>query len=154
MYFQFGKHGPALPLVHRFTDLQQIRGSIGYYKFGSARPPQSLCNLTRPEQSLLLAAPLSNSAGGLELCSSAVFADKSDADYQRILARIQAAADLHRREKRFDMPGFQPNLYFVRKLQEYGILPDELTPNQPVDPYQADRAYWDSFIHSAASGDN
>ena len=39
LYFQFGAEGPALPLVHKFTDLQAIRGSIGYYKFGSAGRP-------------------------------------------------------------------------------------------------------------------
>jgi hypothetical protein len=144
-YFRFGPQGPALPLVHAFADLQQIRGSIGYYKCGNARPPQSLCNLTRPEMSLLLRAPLSRGAGGLEWCAQPIFADTSDADYQAILARVRAAAELHAQEKRFDMPGFRPNVYYVRMLQDYGVLPRDLPPDQPLDVYAADRAYWDSF---------
>jgi hypothetical protein len=135
-------------LVHSFSDLQQIRGSIGYYKFGNARPPQSLCNLTRPDKSLLLRAPLSRDAGGLQRCSSPVFGDTRDLDYQTILTRIGDAAELHQREKRFDMPGFQPNTYYVGKLQEYGVLPLEL--NGPVDVYAADRAYWRSFWYRSA----
>ena len=146
MYFQFGPAGPALPLVHEFTELQQIRGSIGYYKFGSARPPQSLCNLTRPEKSLLLRAPLSEAAGGLEYCGQAVFRDTRDPAYQAILARINTAAEKHRQEKRFDMPGFRPNVYFTRMMQRYGVLPADLKPDEPVDFRAAERAYWDSFI--------
>jgi hypothetical protein len=131
--------------VHEFTDLQQIRGSIGYYKFGNARPPQSLCNLTRPEKSPLVRAPLAAAAGGLGLCEPTVFADTSDADYQAILAAIQAAAERHQEEKRFDMPGFRPNVYYVRMMQQYGVLPADLSPAEPVDYYAADEAYWRSF---------
>jgi len=110
MYFRFGQAGPFLPLVHEFTDLQKIRGSIGYYKFGSARPPQSLCNLTRPEKSLLLRAPLSGQSGGLGLCEPTVFSDTDDPDYQTMLAAILDAAGRHQETKRFDMPGFRPNV--------------------------------------------
>jgi len=151
MYFQFGKQGPALPLVHEFLDLQQIRGSIGYYKFGSARPPQSLCNLTRPEKSLLLRAPLAADAGGLEFCKSPVFKDNRDPDYQEILSRIVAASEKHQAERRFDMPGFRANVYYFRKLQTYGILPPDLNPNDPIDVYAADQAYWKSFWHQSAT---
>lgn len=147
MYFQFGEKGPALPLVHEFLDLQQIRGSIGYYKFGSARPPQSLCNLSRPEKSLLLRAALAADAGGLEYCKSAVFKDTRDPDYQEILSGIIAASETHQAEKRFDMPGFRPNVYYFRKLQTYGILPADMSPDDPIDVYAADQAYWKSFWH-------
>jgi len=147
MYFRFGEKGPDLPLVHEFTELQQIRGSIGYYKFGSARPPQSLCNLTRPEKSMLLRAPLARDAGGLGLCDPAVFTDTGDADYREMLARITAASQKHHAEKRFDMPGFRPNVYYFRKMQTYGILPADLSPDEPIDVYATDQAYWKSFWH-------
>lgn len=150
-YFQFGAAGPALPLVHKFTELQQIRGSIGYYKFGSARPPQSLCNLSRPEKSLLLRAPLAKAAGGLEYCGGTVFADTHDPAYRAILARINAAAEKHRREKRFDMPGFRPNVYYIRAMQRYGVLPVDLKPGAEIDFRAAERAYWDSFIWPGAA---
>ena len=145
LYFRFGSAGPYLPLVHQFTDLQKIRGSIGYYKFGSARPPQSLCNLTRPEKSLLLEAPLSREAGGLGLCEPGVFAGTADPDYQTILAAVLAASRKHRTEKRFDMPGFRPNVYYVRMMQRYGVLPEDLAPDEPIDVNATDEAYWRSF---------
>ncbi len=149
MYFRFGSAGPPLPLVHKFTDLQQIRGKIGYYKFGNARPPQSLCNLSQPEKSLLVRAPLAQAAGGLGWCSKPVFTSVDDADYRAILARIEAAAALHRQEKRFDMPGFRPNVYYVRMMQRYGILPADLAPDAPIDVYATDEAYWRSFWYRA-----
>jgi hypothetical protein len=147
LYFRFGRKGPYLPLASSFTDLQQVRSRFGYYKFHSARPPQSLCNLTRPEKSLLLRAPLAPRGGGLGRCAPAVFADARDADYGAILARIRAAACRHRREKRFDMAGFRPNVYYVRIMQRYGILPGALGPDEPIDAYATDRAYWRSFWH-------
>ena len=144
-YFRFGPAGPPLPLVHEFADLQRIRGTIGYYKFGNAVPPQELCNLTRPDKSPLLRAPLARSAGGLEWCGRAVLADTRDPDYQALLARIVAASEKHQREKRFDMPGFRPNVYYVRMMQRYGVLPAGLGPGDPIDVYATDRAYWQSF---------
>lgn len=144
-YFRFGEQGPALPLVHTFVDLQRIRGSIGYYKFGNARPPQSLCNLTHPEHSLLLRAPLDDKAGGLGWCRPAVFRSTDDEDYRTILAAIEKSAARHAEFKRFDMPGFRPNVYYIRMMQEYGVLPADLSPDEPVDFYSADRAYWESF---------
>jgi hypothetical protein len=145
LYFRFGDQGPYLPLVHEFLDLQKIRGSIGYYKFGNARPPQSLCNLTRPEKSILVRAPLSADAGGLGLCEPMVFATTDDPDYQAMLAAIEEAARRHAETKRFDLPGFRPNVYYVRMMQRYGVLPEDLGPEDPVDFYAADEAYWRSF---------
>jgi hypothetical protein len=139
-------------LVHKFTDLQRIRGSIGYYKSGNARPPQSLCNLTRPEKSLLLRAPLDEQSGGLGLCDPAVFADSDDPDYRAVLAAIQEAAARHQQTKRFDMPGFRPNVYYVRMMQRYGVLPPVLSSEAPIDVYATDRAYWDSFRYNPGDG--
>lgn len=145
LYFRFGEDGPALPLVHAFADLQKIRGSIGYYKFHTALPPQALCNLTRPEKSLLLRAPLTKDAGGLGLCGKSVFADTNDADYRAMLAAIAAAKEKHDETKRFDMAGFRPNVYYVHQMQRYGILPKTLRGEEAINVYTTDRAYWDSF---------
>ena len=150
-YFRFERSGPAMPLVHTFLDLQQIRARIGYYKFGSARPPQSLCNLSRPTKSLLLRAPLSKEAGGLGLCTSTVFASPDDPGYITILDAIRKASGRLAEEKRFDMPGFRPNDYYIHQMQRYGVLPKDLRPTGPVDPYQTDRAYWRSFQYQAPS---
>jgi len=145
LYFTFGKPGPPLPLVHELMDLKRIRGTIGYFKFGRSRTPQSLCNLTRPDKSLLIRAPLSRAAGGLGLCEPVVFADPNDPDYCEILASITAAAERHCQTKRFDMPGFRPNDHYILQMQRYGILPKDVGRDEPIDVYATDQAYWQSF---------
>ena len=145
MLFRFGGQGPALPLIHDFMDLMYMRVKFGYFKFGRTCTPQSFCNITQPEKSVLLRAPLSQEAGGLGICTPNVFADTADADYQAILTAIRQAAAKHKEEKRFDMPGFRPNDYYIRNMQRYGILPEDLKPEDPIDVYATDRAYWKSF---------
>ena len=149
LYFRFGEPGPHIPFCSAVPEMQKIRTSAGYYKFGRSRPPHSLCNLTRPEKSALLRAPLAQAAGGLGLCQGAVFADASDSDYRAILAAVEAASRRHAGEKRFDMPGFVPNAYFTGALQRYGILPDSLDPDKPYDFLAAERAYWRSFWYES-----
>ena len=75
------------------------------------------------------------------------FASTADPDYQILLAAIQASHDQLERIKRFDMPGFQPNEHYLREMTGYGILPAARPPDQPVDYYGTDRAYWNSFIY-------
>ncbi|NQT87203.1 hypothetical protein HQ560_10595, partial [bacterium] len=149
LYFRFGSPGPYIPLVHTFMDLQRVRVLAGYYKFGRSRPPQSLWNLTRPVKSLLLRAPLAKAGGGLGLCRGTVFADGNDADYRAMLAQVEAASRKHAEEKRFDMPGFAPNVYYVRAMKRYGILPADVDEHAPLDVRAVDRAYWQSFWHRA-----
>jgi len=124
-------------------------------------------NLTRPEKSLVLLAPLARKAGGLGLCNgplpgpkpagpaaeipaaeppdSTVLADTQDEDYQNLLARIVKAKAQLDRIKRFDMAGFRPNEPYIREMMRFGILPAALGPGDPVDPYATDLAYWNSF---------
>jgi mono/diheme cytochrome c family protein len=113
-----------------------------------------LYNLSRPELSLLLLAPLSSSAGGfagkntlLARAHRSVFASTDDPDYKTLLAAIQASRAQLEQIKRFDMPGFQPNEHYLREMTFYGILSTNRPPNQPVDVYATDRAYWNSFIY-------
>jgi hypothetical protein len=117
-----------------------------------------LFNLSRPEKSLVLLAPLAREAGGLGLCEAGkgsprpVFADSRDPDYGRLLARIAAAAGELDRIRRFDMPGFRPNEHYVREMKRFGILAPHLGPGDPVDPYATDLAYWQSFWYRPAQG--
>lgn len=110
-------------------------------------------NLSRPEKSRMLSAPLAKEAGGEGRCSKAVFENTNDPLYQRILAAITEAADALRAGKRFDMAGFRPNKYYIREMQRFGFLPRELGPEDPVDYYAVDRAYWDSFLHRPAQSE-
>ena len=61
---------------------------------------------------------------------------------------LAAIEDAHKRleeGKRFDMPGFRPNQHYIREMQRFGFLPADLKPDDPIDVYAVDRAYWDSF---------
>ncbi|MBE3071223.1 MAG: PD40 domain-containing protein [Planctomycetes bacterium] len=114
-------------------------------------------NLTRPEKSVLLLGPLAKAAGGYGTCQARtpppkpgekapeVFADTADPDYLKILASIQEAKGWLDAHKRFDMPGFRPYDPYVREMKRYGILAESVGPNDPIDPYATDRAYWKSL---------
>jgi len=130
-----------------------------------------LYNLTHPEKSLILLASLSRKAGGYAddrpesrlrdprpvkedrgrpprpVVHPIVFTDTGDPDYGKILAHIQAAKSKLDEIKRFDMPGFRPNQHYVREMQRYGILPDELPGDARIDVYATDQAYWRSLWH-------
>lgn len=114
-------------------------------------------NLSRPEKSLILLAPLAKSAGGLaetpppadakaaRICP-AVFADTTDPDYQVMLAGITAGKVKLEAMTRFNMTNFIPRPAYLREMKRYGILPPDFDPaTQKVDVYDLDRRYWESL---------
>ena len=113
-------------------------------------------NLTRPEKSLILLAPLSSAAGGYAVCGETdepVFADTTDSDYQVLLRLARESKQVHQSDPRFDMPGFRPSGHYVRNMQDYGVLPKSLdTKRAKVDPYATDQAYWRSFWYRPQRG--
>ena len=110
-------------------------------------------NLSRPEQSLLLLAPLAESAGGWGLCRdpktrqpATVFADKADPGYQALLALCVAGQNaLAQGTRRFDMAGFRPRADWLREMKRYGILPADTDPAAPLDCYAVEQRYWKSL---------
>jgi hypothetical protein len=129
------------------------------HRKGSPGQQELLYNLTNPEQSLVLMAPLSDKADGLGLCKTSfekedarpaeVFTSKSDADYQKALADIARAGEHLDQQKRFDMPGFRPSRHYVREMIRFGILPETFDAEaDPVDVYETDRRYWRSLWHA------
>jgi hypothetical protein len=145
-YYQFGRREPPQPLLTDVDDIILIR-HLAYFQLGESPLYQALCNLDRPKKSLFLLAPLARKAGGLQLCGEPVFAGTADPDYAEILGAIREAAERLAREKRFDMTGFRPNRFYIREMQRYGVLPEDLPADAPVDVYAADRAYWEKFIY-------
>ncbi|MBQ8114282.1 MAG: PD40 domain-containing protein [Kiritimatiellae bacterium] len=104
-------------------------------------------NLTRPEKSMYLMAPLAKEAGGLGLCTNAqgkaVFATKEDPGYAKLLAVVEDAKKMLDADPRFDMPNFCPNQEYIREMKRYGILPQDADPARcRIDPYDVDRRYW------------
>jgi hypothetical protein len=104
-----------------------------------------LFNLSRPEKSLFLKAPLAKEAGGFGMGKDgkAVFKSTDDPDYKILLAMIQDGKDVLEKVKRFDMKGFRPPKPYLREMMRYGVLPATFDiDNEPVDPYALDRRYW------------
>ncbi len=104
-----------------------------------------LFNLSRPEKSLFLKAPLAKEAGGFGMGKDgkAVFKSTDDPDYKAILAMIQDGKDVLEKVKRFDMQGFRPPKPYLREMMRYGVLPATFDLDyEPVDPYALDRRYW------------
>jgi hypothetical protein len=119
-----------------------------------------LYNLTRPEHSTLLLAPLAREHGGWAtppekdqpaakgVCPQ-VFADSNDPDYQVLLAAIRDTHKKLQEIKRFDMAGFIPRPGYLREMKRYGILPPGFDPaREGLDVYETDRKYWESFCYN------
>ena len=116
-------------------------------------------NLTRPEKSPMLLAPLARTAGGWGMQKRAangkpagkmveIFQSAEDPDYQAILNYVEMGRRCLEQNKRWDMPGFKPHPFYVREMKRYGILPADLdTAANPIDVYATDEAYWKSFWH-------
>ena len=82
--------------------------------------PMHRLNLTHPEWSLSLQAPLSREAGGLGLCQDKdgtpyIFKNKNDSDYQAILAAIRKGQELLIAEPRVDLFDYWNNTYIQPK---------------------------------------
>ena len=126
-------------------------------------------NLSRPDKSLVLLAPLSVKAGGYAavpkagkpravredrsrppkpIAHAVIFRNKADADYRKILAHIRAAKAKLDQIRRFDMPGFRPSEHYIRQMQRYGVLPRNLPADAAIDIYKIDEAYWRSLTGS------
>ena len=106
-------------------------------------------NLSNPEHSAALQAPLAKSEGGWELCKEAdgrpVFTTKDDPDYQKLLHAIRETADALNRTGRFSMPGFIPGPHYLREMKRYGILDQDYREGDPIDVYALEKKYWESF---------
>lgn len=113
----------------------------------------NLYNLSYPEKSLILRAPLAKDAGGYGWCVDwygqpiGQFRNTQDSDYQAILKAIQAAKDRQEKAGRYDLPDFR-NEYYVRWMKRWGILPESFDATKdPINPYETDQAYWRSLWH-------
>jgi hypothetical protein len=162
-------HGKWLP--KHVTDLVPVgphQDMLAWTRPLSRISRHRVFNLTRPDRSLILLAPLAKAAGGYAagepkkrkvtenrnappkpVTHPVVFADRADPDYCALLTHIQVAGAKLDEIKRFDMPGFRPSEHYVREMKRYGVLPANLDPAASVDPYATDRAYWRSFWHVA-----
>jgi hypothetical protein len=103
-------------------------------------------NLSRPEKSLMLLAPLAANAGGFELCGKIILS-ANDPDYQSLLALVSRGKAFLEENKRFDMPGFMPRPEWRRELERYGVLGKE-SAIKKCDPYALEQKYWQSLWYT------
>lgn len=146
---------PARLLPLSLSDEREVsfwQPQIGDPRLNTSR--HIVFNLTRPEKSLILLAPLAESAGGWGLCRDpntkdhvTVFADTGDAGYQKLRAMCQVGHERLNEMKRFDMAAFRPRSEWVREMRRYGILPENAKPEDGLDVYATERKYWESFWH-------
>jgi len=104
-----------------------------------------LINFTNPEESAILLAPLAKSAGGYQSCGAAVFADKNDPDYKKMLDAIQESKQRYTANPPWGQEGWLPNPQYIREMKRFGILPESFDiTKDPFDPFEVDQAYWRS----------
>jgi hypothetical protein len=152
-----GCHDSSLPMPQYLSDnLELILSNPDPNDIRIRFSRHLMFNLSRPEKSLILLAPMATDAGGYGLCkqrgengclgeSVTIFADTSDPDYQKVLALCRRGKRRLEEIKRFDMPGFRPTPGYIREMERYGILPNDLAKGALIDVYATDRAYWRSL---------
>jgi len=144
-------HQKERSLPRSFSD---ERG-VSFWRFdpNDARLPLArhiVFNLSRPEKSAMLLAPLAEDAGGWAKCKTSdgaaanVFASRDDDDYQTLLKMMIAGKQNLEKIKRFDMPGFVPPQPYLREMRRFGILAADADPSE-VSGYELDQAYWRSL---------
>jgi len=151
-----GCHDDKMPLPKYLSDNLGLVLSNPDFKDVRIRYSRHLMfNLSRPEKSLILLAPLAREAGGLGLCpygdrndasgaTNVVFSDAKDADYQRILSLCMDGKQYLQANQRFDSPDFRPSDPYIREMKKYGVLPANLDSQAHIDVYAAEEAYWQS----------
>jgi hypothetical protein len=152
-----GCHDSSLPMPQYISDnLELILSNPDPDDIRIQFSRHLMFNLSRPEKSLILLAPLATEAGGYGLCkqrnengsfgqTATVFADANDPDYQKVLALCHDGKQHLEQIKRFDMPGFRPTKTYIREMKKYGLLPKNLPEDAFIDVYETDRAYWRSL---------
>lgn len=91
-------------------NLDQVLADVGSRRCvschaGGKVPRREWVRITEPEFNSFLIAPLARSSGGSEKCGKAIFLDKSDPDYQKILATFSPVTAMLKARPRLDMLG-------------------------------------------------
>ena len=111
----------------------------------------TLYNLTDPDDSIFLRAPLDKSAGGYGWCKDkngnpvSVFKDKSDPDYQLVRNEIVNTMERQKKYGRIEMPNYQPKPYYTHWMKRFGVLPKGYKDGDKVNFYDLDESYWKTF---------
>ena len=141
------------PWIEPYDDILRIGSAQWMKKYADPRMQFSrhiLYNLSYPEKSLLLLAPLAKEAGGYGICGP-VFQNVEEPDFRTLLSSIHDAKAYLEKIGRFNMPGFQPPPEYIREMKRFGIIPADYKPGDPIDVYEADSKYWQSMWYRPKS---
>lgn len=144
------QHGEAGAVLKACADCHAVD-----IKTGKPAPhmsfPLPAVNLSRPEKSLALLAPLPKPAGGLGLCKDVktgkppeAIPSRESAAYRAMLAWCQAAAQ-RARDNWIASASFRPPDPYLMRMKLYGLLPADFDPAKTsVDVFELDQRYYRS----------
>ncbi|MCX6996701.1 MAG: hypothetical protein NTV49_06360, partial [Kiritimatiellaeota bacterium] len=150
--------GPCVSCHKHSQEFQAKHGSDGPHGDRRERFPgwsSLLVDLTQPEYSLALRAPLAKAAGGLGWCQQSdgqpVFASKDDPNYKIMAARIpKPDASGRVPVNSFEWPGFQPAARYLEMMQKFGALRPDFDPErEQLDLQALDENYYRLFYPGA-----
>jgi cytochrome c2 len=140
----------------RCDSCHQISGGRGAHRRWPAGEIQyvgHVYNVTRPEKSLLLQAPLAKEAGGLGLCrrrddsaegapQGPIFADTDDPGYQALHGFVKGVVGQFGQPRWFQ-EGHMPARWYIREMKRFGALPEDYDPMNPtLSGYEIDERYF------------
>jgi hypothetical protein len=96
--------GRALQVPQLTAMLKEV-GSRRCAECHGDAPPLGRVRFTNVEENAFLLAPLAKSAGGTEQCGRAIFVDRNDPDYQKLLRLFEPITQVLKENPRQDMPG-------------------------------------------------
>ncbi len=147
---------PARDLIARRCDSCHMSKAMKHRLYGKGgwlnRPISEAghrFNVSHPEKSILLLAPLAKSAGGLAICekvkgvdsSAPVFDSKGDPDYQVLVDFAKLITDRYSAPTWFE-PGYVPPTWYTRQMIDFGMLPKDHPFDKSYDIYKADADYF------------
>ena len=108
-----------------------------------------LLNMTNPEHSRLLLAPLPEDKGGWGTCEHK-FSGPTDRDYTELLHWLNLPKKQLKQKPLYGMPTFRPNKQFIREMKRFGVLAADFNPGRgPIDFFEIEQKYWELFWYQA-----
>lgn len=138
-----------LPNMISKDSREQLNWHFTFYVKGKNDPRRRLSagavfNLTYPENSAVLKAPLSAKAGGRagDGRHPVIFTSRDDSRYQTILKAINKAKNyVETQNPRYDSPNYKPKGAYLKAMKRYGIIKGDNFEN--FNAFECDKKYWD-----------
>ena len=154
------KEAPALPVnlpQEKRTALVRAQGLAPHERIVQSQDHRFsahvLLNMSRPEHSPVLLAPLPEAAGGWGSCRYQ-FSGTDDGEYRALLTAMRRSKEQYDRVPRFGMPAFKPNRQYIREMKRFDVLPAEFdVQRDPLDVFETDERYWRLFWYRPETRD-